>query len=93
MKPKKIPMRKCVVTNERLPKKELVRIVKNQENEIFVDLTGKKNGRGAYIKLDKAVIDKAKKSKALNRQFEMEVPESIFDELYRLLEEMGDRNE
>jgi uncharacterized protein len=92
MKQKKIPLRKCVITNERLPKKELVRIVKNNENEISVDLTGKKNGRGAYVKLEKAVIDKAKKSKALNRQFEMEVPESIYQELYNLLEQQGETN-
>jgi uncharacterized protein len=92
MKQKKIPLRKCVITNERLPKKELVRVVKNNENEISVDLTGKKNGRGAYVKLEKAVIDKAKKSKALNRQFEMEVPESIYQELYDLLEQQGETN-
>lgn len=78
-------MRKCVVTHERLPKKELIRIVKNNENEIFVDLTGKKNGRGAYVKLDKAVIDKARKSNVLNRQFEMDVPDSIYEELYALI--------
>ena len=47
---KKIPMRSCVVTKEKLPKKELLRIVKNNENKVFVDLTGKANGRGAYIK-------------------------------------------
>ena len=47
---KKIPLRKCVVTQERLPKKELLRIVKNNEGQVFVDLTSKANGRGAYIK-------------------------------------------
>ena len=49
---KKIPLRKCVVTQERLPKKELLRIVKNNEGQVFVDLTSKANGRGAYIKKD-----------------------------------------
>jgi predicted RNA-binding protein YlxR (DUF448 family) len=92
VKEKKIPLRKCVITNERLPKKELIRIVKNNENDIFVDLTGKKNGRGAYMKLDKKVIEKAKKSKALNRQFEMEIPESIYQELFELLEKTGEKN-
>lgn len=87
MKQKKIPMRKCVVTNERFPKKELIRIVKNNENEVFVDPTGKKNGRGAYIQLKKEVIDKAKKTKILNRQLEVEVPEEIYDTLYQLLGE------
>lgn len=85
MKQKKIPMRKCVVTNERFPKKELIRIVKNKENEIFVDSTGKKNGRGAYIVLKKNVIDKAKKTKILNKHLEIDVPENIYEELYSLL--------
>ena len=53
MKYKKIPMRMCVVTREKLPKKELIRIVKNKENEIFVDESGKQNGKGVYLKLDK----------------------------------------
>lgn len=87
MKQKKVPLRKCVVTDERLPKRELVRIVKNKEGQIFVDLTGKQNGRGAYIKLDKSVIDKAKKTKVLNRQFEMDVPEAIYEQLYQLAAE------
>ncbi len=85
MKPRKIPMRKCVVTNENYPKKELIRIVKNNENEVFVDLTGKKNGRGAYILLRKDIVDKAKKTKVLNKHLETEVPETIYDELYALL--------
>ena len=50
MKNKKIPLRTCVVTKEKLEKKDLIRVVKNNENEVFVDLTGKANGRGAYIK-------------------------------------------
>lgn len=92
MKQKKIPLRKCVVTNERLPKKELVRVVKNQDNEVFVDETGKKNGRGAYLKLHKEVIDKAKKSKALNRHLEIEIPESIYQELYDLVSKKGEND-
>jgi len=87
MKTRKIPMRKCVVTNERLPKKELIRVVKNKEGEVFVDPTGKKNGRGAYIKLNKGVIDKAKKTKALNRHLEIEVPDIIYDKLYSLIDD------
>ena len=47
---KKIPMRKCIITNERFPKKELIRVVRTPENEVVVDLTGKMNGRGAYLK-------------------------------------------
>ena len=60
MKQKKIPMRSCVVTKERLEKRDLIRIVRSPSNEVFVDLTGKMNGRGAYIKKDANVIEKAK---------------------------------
>ena len=56
MKNKKIPLRTCVVTKEKLEKKDLIRVVKNNENEVFVDLTGKANGRGAYIKKDIDVL-------------------------------------
>jgi len=65
MKNKKIPLRTCVVTKEKLEKKDLIRVVKNNENEVFVDLTGKANGRGAYIKKDIDVLNKARKSKVL----------------------------
>ena len=57
MKNKKIPLRTCVVTKEKLEKKDLIRVVKNNENEVFVDLTGKANGRGAYIKKDIDVLN------------------------------------
>lgn len=60
---KKIPMRSCVVTKEKLPKRELLRIVKNNENKVFVDLTGKANGRGAYIKKELDVLKIAKEKK------------------------------
>lgn len=87
MKPKKIPMRKCVITNERFPKKELIRVVRNKEGEVAVDVTGKLNGRGAYLKKDKAVINKAIKSKKLDRHLEVVIPESIYEELLQLLDE------
>ena len=58
---KKIPLRKCVATGEQCPKKELIRIVKNKENEVFIDYTGKQNGRGAYLKKSKEAIELAKK--------------------------------
>lgn len=90
MKKRKIPMRTCVVTNEKLPKKELVRIVRNKENEVFIDLTGKKNGRGAYIKLSKEVIEKAKKTKVLSKHLEIDIPDRIYEELISLLD--GDKS-
>lgn len=79
---KKIPMRTCVVTKEKLPKKELLRIVKFND-KITVDPSGKLNGKGCYLKKDKDVVLKAKNSKVLNRVFEMEVEESIYDEILK----------
>lgn len=87
MKPKKMPMRKCIITNERFPKKELIRVVRNKEGEVAVDLTGKLNGRGAYLKKDKAVINKAIKTKKLDRHLEVVIPETIYEELMSLLDE------
>lgn len=78
---KKIPMRTCVVTNEKLPKKELVRVVRDKEGNVSVDLTGKANGRGVYLKGDIEVIEKARNSKVLDRKLEVNVPDSIYDEL------------
>lgn len=87
MKQKKIPMRTCVVTRESFPKKELIRVVRTPEGEVLVDTTGKKNGKGAYLKLDKEVIEKSRKNKALNRALEIEIPESIYEELESLIKE------
>ena len=78
---KKIPMRTCVITGEKLPKKELIRIVRTPEGSVIVDETGKANGRGAYIKLSLETIEKAEKSKILNKKLEVEVPTSIYEEL------------
>lgn len=82
---KKIPMRTCVVTKEKLPKRELIRVVRT-ENGVIVDPTGKVNGRGAYLKLDKEVILKAKNSKVLDRHLEVVVPDNVYDELNSFLE-------
>lgn len=85
-KRKKIPQRKCVVTNEMKPKKELIRIVRNKEGEVFVDPTGKKNGRGAYLSSDPHVIEKAEKTGILSRQLDAEIDPSIYEELKRFVE-------
>ena len=85
MKTKKIPMRTCVVSNEKLPKKELLRIVKTPENEIKIDETGKMNGRGAYIKRSLEVVDLAEKNKALERHLECEISKQVYDEIRELL--------
>ena len=85
MKNKKIPMRSCAVTREKLPKGELLRVVRTPDGEILVDLGGKMNGRGAYIKKDLSVIEKARKSKALSKVLEIDVPEYVFDELVKIV--------
>ena len=78
---KKIPMRSCVVTGEKLEKKDLIRVVRDNTNHVFIDTTGKANGRGAYLKKDIDVIKKAEKNKILDRRLEVEVPASIYEEL------------
>lgn len=82
---KKIPMRSCVVTGEKLEKKDLIRIVRDNTNNVFIDTTGKANGRGAYLKKDIDVIKKAQKNKILDRRLEVEVPTSIYEELESMI--------
>ena len=82
---KKVPMRKCVVTGEILEKKELIRIVRDNTNKVFIDETGKANGRGAYLKRDIEVIRKAKKNKILDRRLEVKVPDEIYEELVNMI--------
>ncbi len=82
---KKIPMRSCIVTGEKLEKKELIRVVKNNQGEVFVDNTGKANGRGAYLKRDIEVIKKCKKNKILDRKLECEIPDNIYEELMNMI--------
>ena len=85
MKQKKIPMRTCVVTREKYPKKELIRVVRTPEGNVEIDTTGKANGKGAYLKLAKEVIDKARLNKALDRAWDKEIPHEIYDELEKLI--------
>ena len=82
---KKIPMRSCVITKEKLPKKDLIRIVRTPEGTVIIDELGKVNGRGAYLKKDIEVINKAKNNKVLERVLEVKVPDSIYDELIEKL--------
>ena len=85
MKIKKIPLRTCVITKEKLPKKELIRIVRTPEGTVIIDESGKANGRGAYLKKELETFEKARKSKALNRHLETEVPDEIFEKLKEIL--------
>lgn len=84
MKEKKIPLRTCVVTKEQRPKKELIRVCATKEGVVSIDLKGKAPGRGAYLILSKAVIEKARKSKALDKKLEVVVPDDIYDALLGL---------
>lgn len=83
---KKVPQRKCIACQERDSKKGLMRIVKNKEGQIFLDETGKANGRGAYICKSSECLKKAIKSKALNRAFKTEVPDEVYENLLKELE-------
>ena len=85
MKMKKIPLRTCIVSGEKLEKKDLFRIVRTPEGQVVVDESYKANGRGAYLKKDINVIEKAKKSKALDRHLETSVEDSIYEELINKL--------
>ena len=82
---KKVPERTCVITKEKLPKQELIRVVRTPEGKVVVDETGKQNGRGAYLKKDIEVIKKAKKNKILDRRLEVEIPDSIYEELISMI--------
>lgn len=86
-KPKKIPMRKCLVTNERFPKNDLFRVVRTPEGQIIIDLKGKANGRGAYLSKSLDAINLAEKKKVLDRELETSVDKSIYDELRKLIGE------
>lgn len=86
MKQKKIPLRTCIVTKESLPKQELLRIVRTPEMEVKVDLTGKLNGRGAYIKKSLEVLEKAKKTKIIEKKLECSINEEIYEEIKNIIE-------
>ena len=86
MKNRKIPMRSCVVTKEKLPKGELLRIVKTPEGEIVADESGKLNGRGAYIKKDLQVLESAQKSNILEKSLECKIEDSVYEEIKKCIE-------
>jgi len=82
---KKIPMRSCVVTKERCPKQDLIRVVRTTDGNVVIDASGKVNGHGAYLKKDLKVFEQAKKSKVLNRYLETEISDDLFEQLKALL--------
>ena len=86
MKVKKIPLRSCVITKEQLPKQELLRIVRTPFGEVKVDETGKLNGRGAYIKKDIEVLEKAKKTGLLAKRLECTISDEVYEEIKNIIE-------
>lgn len=84
---KKMPERTCVITKEKTLKKDLLRIVRDKEGNVSIDLTGKVSGRGAYLKKDSEVIEKAKKTKALERILEVTISDNIYEEMLNIIKE------
>ena len=88
---RKIPMRKCVGCGEMKPKKELIRVLRTEENEFVLDTTGKKNGRGAYLCMSKDCFEKAVKRKGLERSFKQAIPTEVYDRLEKEMSELETR--
>ncbi|HAE91263.1 hypothetical protein SAMN02745784_00344 [Tissierella praeacuta DSM 18095] len=86
MKKKKIPLRKCIACGEGKPKKELIRVVKSNENEVNIDVTGKMNGRGAYICSNLECLELAQKGKKFSRALEVEITTNIYEELKDIIQ-------
>ncbi len=82
---KKIPQRTCIGCNSKKDKKELIRVVKNKDGEISIDLTGKKDGRGIYLCKSEECLNKAIKNKRISRTFEMEIDENIYENLRKFI--------
>ena len=90
MSVKKIPLRQCIGCGEMKSKKEMIRVLKTAEDEIILDATGRKNGRGAYLCPSMECLKMARKKKGLDRSFRMTVPEEIYDQLEKEMEKLGE---
>ncbi len=88
---KKIPLRKCVGCSEMKPKKELIRVLKTENDEITIDLTGKKNGRGAYICHDEECLNKAIKTKGIDRSLKVTLSQDVYEKLKKELNDSETR--
>lgn len=86
MKVKKIPLRTCIITKEQLPKQELLRVVRTPYGEVVADETGKLNGRGAYIKKDVTVLERAIKGKVLEKKLECPIEDSVYEQIRKIIE-------
>lgn len=86
MKNRRIPLRTCVVTKVQFPKNELLRVVRDNEGNVSVDETGRMNGRGAYLKKDIEVLEKARKTKILENRLECKIEDSVYDKIKEIIE-------
>lgn len=82
---KKIPQRTCIGCNSKKDKKDLIRVVKNKDGEISIDLTGKKDGRGIYLCKSEECLNKAIKNKRISRTFEVEIDQNIYENLRKFI--------
>lgn len=87
--PKKIPLRQCLGCREMKPKRELIRVVRSPQGEISLDFHGKKPGRGAYLCPDPACLQRIRKSRALERAFDLPIPDAVYDALAQEMEGGG----
>ncbi|MFD1440189.1 MULTISPECIES: RNase P modulator RnpM [Lacticaseibacillus] len=93
MKKRKIPMRKDLLSGEMFPKKSLVRIVRQADQTVAIDPTGKAQGRGAYVALDPAAVKKAQSKHIIEKAFDVKVADSFYDELYAYVDHQKARQE
>ena len=89
MSMKKVPLRQCIGCQEMKSKKEMIRVIKTAEDEIMLDATGRKNGRGAYLCPSMECLKKAVKGKVLERSFKMAIPKEVYETLEKEMEELG----
>ncbi|MFD1485711.1 RNase P modulator RnpM [Lacticaseibacillus baoqingensis] len=92
-KQRKIPMRKDLLSGEMFPKKEMVRVVRNADNTVSIDPTGKAAGRGAYVALDPAAVKQAKRKQVIDKAFDIKVDPAFYDELYAYVDHKKARQE
>ena len=86
---KKVPMRQCVGCGEMKSKKELLRVIKTPEDEIILDVTGRKNGRGAYICASMECLKNAQKKRGLERSLKVSIPEDVYESLEQEMREVA----
>lgn len=89
MSMKKVPLRQCIGCQEMKSKKEMIRVIKTAEDEIMLDATGRRNGRGAYLCPSMECLKKAVKGKGLERSFKMAIPKEVYETLEKEMEELG----